>query len=482
MVTSVTAYLTILLHGPYVIYGLVAIKMIDGVGSGALWTSAFATIGDIVDEENRTTAMSMLQVTYSGGLALGFLLGGAANEIFKSYLASFYLVSILLVMSALVMAIFLPSRIGVGHSHPELEELTREQEIPSLEPHTGFKPAHLLRSFHEVPDMVVLACVTFLGMGMLTPIIKLYALDHLGLSESQFGMLVAPIAAAMGIFAVPLGRMGDKYGKCMAVCWGLFFSALAMWALALFRSIAIAGIAGIVIGLGFTIAFPAWNALVMSVTRPDRRGEVIGAVGLAQGLAAIVGASLGSFIYASDFLSFPRLGVINYNVPFWLSAILLSIGSVICFTWVRRLHCHRDPGGGVTIRQRNAVIALALIGLTSLALWISYRYARPVPPDRVAWAWIQQLVRGRPDKAMKYVVRRGAHWNGIEESKTVSTRLHRWHKTPETSYMVGSAESVTETHADVPVTFMVKHRSTVEHVVLCKQRSGEWKVCGLYSE
>ena len=48
--------------------------------------------------------------------------------------------------------------------------------------------------------------------------------------------------------------------------------------------------------------------------------------------------------------------------------------------------------------------------------------------------------------------------------------------------MVGSAESVTEMHADVPVTFMVKHRRTVEHVVLCKQRSGEWKVCGLYSE
>ena len=314
------------------------------MGSGALWTSAFATIGDIVEEENRTTAMSMLQVTYSGGLALGFLLGGAANEIFESYLASFYLVSILLVMSALVMIIFLPRRIGVGHHHPEAEELTREQEIPSLEPHTGFKPAHLLRSFREVPDMVVLACVTFLGMGMLTPIIKLYAIDHLGLTETQFGLLVAPIAAAMGIFAVPLGRLGDKYGKCMAVCWGLFVSALAMWALALFRSIAIAGIAGIVIGLGFTVAFPAWNALVMSVTRPDRRGEVIGAVGLAQGLAAIVGASLGSFIYARDFLSFPRLGVINYNVPFWLSAILLSIGAVICFTWVRRLHCHRDPG------------------------------------------------------------------------------------------------------------------------------------------
>ena len=320
-----------------------------------MWPTAFATIGDIVPEENRSAAMSMLNVTYMSGLALGFLMGGVANEHFSNkwvlgvyirpYTASFYLVSILLALSVAVMLVFLPRKIGVGHprgpgGHAQHMELTTHDEP------TAFKLSTLSRSFKEVPDMLVLACVTFLGMGLLMPILKLYAVEHLGMSETQFGGAVAPIAAAMGIFAVPLGRLGDRFGKCSALSWGLLGSAAAMWMLALVRSQLVAALAGIIIGLGFTVAFPAWMALVASATDSTRRGEVLGAVGMAQGLAAIVGTILGAFIYHSDSLSFPRLGVEYYNVPFWFSAILLSAGTVIAFTWVTNTHAHKEFARG----------------------------------------------------------------------------------------------------------------------------------------
>jgi MFS family permease len=347
-----------------------------------------------------------------------------------------------------------------------------------------FKLSDLTRSFRAVPEMIVLACVTFLGMGMLTPIVKLYAVEHLGLSETQFGLLIAPIAAAMGISAVPLGRLGDRYGKCLAVCWGLFASAAAMWVLALFRSIFLAAAAGIVIGLGFTVAFPAWNALVLSVTSPDRRGEVLGAVGMAQGLAAIVGASLGAFIYSSDLFSFPRLGVVNYNVPFWLSAILLTVGTVITFTWVRNAHCHRDPGLGVTGRQQRVVVTAAVLGLVCLAAWISYRYTRPVAPDRVAWGWVQQLVRGKPGKGLKFVLRRGpGGWDGAAASRKAARTYNDWKTRREARYTVYFADFTAEDRADVRVVFTLAGKEVrTEHVILCKLRSGDWKVCGLYSE
>lgn len=471
-ITCVTSYLTIVYHGPYVIFYLIVLRAIDGLGSGALWPSAFATIGDLTEEENRSTAMSMLNVTYMSGLALGFLMGGAVNDYFGSYTASFYLVSILLALSVVVMAVFLPKHIGAGVMKPLHGE---PLELPALEAPTKFKFSDLWRSFRDVPDMIVLACVTFLGMGMLTPIVKLYAVEHLGMSETQFGIMVAPIAAAMGVFAVPMGRMGDKYGKCTAVCWGLLGSAVAMWVLALFRSVALAAVAGIVIGLGFTMAFPAWNALVMSVTAPERRGEVIGAVGLAQGLAAIAGTSLGALIYSSDVLSFPRLGIVNYNVPFWFSAILLTVGAVMAFTWIRGLHCGRDPGNRVTVRQRNIVVAAALIGLVCLLTWIGFRYARPVPPDRVAWAWVQQLVRGRPEKAAKFALE--GDW-----SRPYETKYRDWKKKREARYTVRFAD-ITGDRADVPVTFVLKGGiAHEEHVYLCRLRTGEWKVCGVRSD
>lgn len=478
VVTALTSYLTVRLHGSFAVLGLFLLRGIDGLGSGALWPSAFAAIGDLVEEKNRSAAMSMLNVTYMSGLALGFLMGGAVNEHFGTYAASFYLVSMLLVMAVLVMVFLLPSKIGLHHAEPVHGEA---MEIPTLEEPTQFKLSYLFRSIREVPDMLVLACVVFLGIGTLMPVVKLYAIQHLGMTETQFGVVVAPVAAVMGIFAVPLGRLGDRFGKTVAVCWGLFGSAMAMWMIALFRSVAVAVSAAGLIGLGFTVAFPAWMALVASATAANRRGEVLGAVGMAQGLAAIIGASLGGFIYSSDLLSFPRLGVINYNVPFWFAAVLLTVGTVVAFTWVRARHGWKDPGSGVTGRQARLVVAAAVLGLVALSTWIGFRYARPIPPDRVAWAWTQQLVRGRPDKALKYTVPEGpAGWDGTRESRSAAREFHRWREDYDAVYKVRFVESETDTRAIVPIEFTLKGgRRVTEYVVLCRESSGEWKVCGL---
>jgi MFS family permease len=375
-ITAVTSYVTILVGGPLVVPILVGLRALDGLGSSALWMNAFASIGDIVGEKHRSAAMSVLNVTYMGGMALGFLLGGAANDYFHTLRASFYLASILFVLAFLVMLIFFPKG---KHHHMEIHV---GDVVSHLHPVTGAKARSraflkwslgIMASFKEVPDMVVMAVVTFLGMGMLTPIVKLYGFDHLGLTETQFGLAVAPIAAGMGIFAIPLGHLGDRYGKTTAVCWGLFVSSIAMWVLALFRSLYLAAGAGVLIGLGFTIAFPAWNALVISSTDPRRRGEVLGAVGFAQGLAAMAGTLMGPHIYISDALSFPQLGVVNYNVPFWISAILLSAGTVIAFSWVCNKRAVGTPGEHITLGQRRVVVSGAALGLVILCAWIGWR-------------------------------------------------------------------------------------------------------------
>lgn len=482
LITAGTAYLTIVLHGPYVIFGLIGLRAIDGLGSGALWTSAFAAVGDVVGEKNRSAAMSVLNVTYMGGLALGFVMGGAANELFGTYTASFYLVSILLILSAFVMIVFLPRSLGKGHHAEPLHG--EAMELPALEDPTEFKFTHLLRSFREVPDMVVLALVTFLGMGMLTPIVKLYAVEHLGMTETQFGLLVAPVAGAMGIFAVPLGRLGDKFGKCTAVAYGILFSAIAMWVVALFRSIVILGAAAVVIGLGFTVAFPAWNALVVTVTPRERRGEVLGAVGLAQGLAAIVGASIGAFVYSSDVLSFPRLGIVNYNVPFWLSAALLTAGSIVTFLWTCKRHAHIEPNGLVTDRQRRNVVILAIAGLLVLASWIGYRYTTPEPPDRVAWEWVKYLASGKQQKALRLTSDEPAAGCDGSLATRINVNTYRsWRIKKQARYTVMLPDQVTDDRADVPVKFTFPGGKTiVQHIILYKTGSKQWKVCRVMSK
>lgn len=486
-ITAVTSYVTILVGGPMVVPILIGLRALDGLGSSALWMNAFASIGDIVGEKHRSTAMSVLNVTYMGGMALGFLLGGAANDYFHTLHASFYLASILFALAFLVMLIFFPkgkvhhADIHIGDlSHPI--ELVKEAESKAVQRLRAFWKwlLSILSSFKEVPDMVVMAIVTFLGMGMLTPIVKVYGIDHLHLTETQFGVAVAPIAAAMGIAAVPLGHLGDRYGKTTAVCWGLFASSIAMWMLALSRNLYVAGCAGVLIGLGFTIAFPAWNALVISITDPKRRGEVLGAVGFAQGMAAMCGTLVGPLIYKSDALSLPKLGVVNYNVPFWISAILISAGTVICFTWVLNKRAVGVPGEHITIRQRRMVVGGAIFGLLALCAWIGWRYTMPVAPDRVAWSWVQQLGRSKPEKAMKYSLAESPGWDGRATAYAKARQYHRWIHHDKWTYDVGHPDYDGDDRASVAVSFLRGKKTREQIVTLCKTKPrGEWKVCGV---
>lgn len=480
VITAVTAYLTIIYHGPHVIIWLVALRSLDGLGSGALWPSIFAAVGDVVDEKHRTMAMSVLNVTYMSGLALGFLMGGLVNDMFHTRMASFYLVPVLLITSVLITAIFIPRKIGAHHPEPMHGE---PLEVPKLEEPTEFKVSNLFRSFKQVPEMIMLACVVGLGTGMLMPIVKLYAMQHLGMSETQLGIMVAPAAAVMGLAAIPLGRLGDKYGKCSAICWGIFGCAAAMWVLALFRNILLAGMSGVVLGLGFTVAFPAWMALVSTVTSSERRGEVLGAVGMVQGLAAIVGTVVGGYIYAKDWFSLPRLGVVNYNVPFWLSAILLTGGAVVAFTRIYGRYCKCDTRNVIRPWHQKMVVWGSVVGFIVLACWIGYRYTQPVPPDRVAWQWVQQLTRNKPEKAMKFTAPESGRWDPQETAHAAARRFYSWHHDRNAVYVVPPAESITKSHAVVPVRFdFANKKSRVERVVLCKQKSGEWLVCGLHPE
>jgi MFS family permease len=307
---------------PHIGY-VTALRVLDGLGSAALWPTAFAVISDVVEEKNRSTAMGILNVTYMGGIALGPLMGGMVNDYTGMHEASFYLVSLLFLMAFVLGVITFPKEAGQPH----------HVDLPEPEQHS-FKLSDVLHSLKVVPDMLVLAFVTFLGIGLLMPIVKPYAMEQFGLTETAYGAALTPVAAALAVFAVPLGRIGDKYGKGRSVCWGIAGCAVAMWIIATDHNIVVVGVCAAVLGVGFVSAFPAWLALISERTIPSRRGEVLGAVGTAQGIGSIIGAALGSFLYFSRHLTVEGVGIKSINLPFYGCAILLTIAAIISFGWI----------------------------------------------------------------------------------------------------------------------------------------------------
>src|SRR3989442_14024191 len=85
----------------------VPLRLIDGMGSAALWPVAAAVMADRAKGEERATAMGALNMFFLSGLALGPSLGLFVSAFLGSYTFGFYLATALLLGAAgLAMLVF----------------------------------------------------------------------------------------------------------------------------------------------------------------------------------------------------------------------------------------------------------------------------------------------------------------------------------------------------------------------------------------
>jgi DHA1 family multidrug resistance protein-like MFS transporter len=277
-------------------------------------------------------AMNAVTVSYMVGIALGPLLGGWVNDRTHSKLASFYLVCVLFVITALVAFFLTPHR-----SNEDMELPATKEE--------GFHVKDLLIGIKSVPDMMLMAFIAFFGVGLLIPVIKYFAMDELNMTETQYGLVVLPIAAAVALASIVTGLLGDRWGKARLVRLGIAFSAGSMWWVTISHTAWELAVAGMLLGVGFVIAMPAWLALISDISAPRCRGAVIGALGTAQGIGAVIGAVMGSYLYnlgarsvSGNGSAWTRLFGANINshhLPFGISAASLTICMVLVVLFIK---------------------------------------------------------------------------------------------------------------------------------------------------
>jgi len=347
LVSVVTALVTLIVK-PHQWYLFVALRILDGLGAAALWPAALAMMADVVEDDKRSQAMALFNVTYLVGIALGPALGGAANDLtaivtqrLPEYVAahspeavarhvhatvvdprhaSFYLISILFMATALAAWWKVP------HVLPHHKREGAEGD-------GGFSWPVLVQTLRRSPAMLAMAFVTFFGVGLVMFLVKLFAMAEFGLSESAFGSLLLVPCLIIALASVPLGTIGDKLGRPRAVRLGIGLCAFSMWALILTPGHWALVIGGSLIGIGFVIAFPSWMAYISENCDASQRGAVMGAVGTAQGAGALLGVPVGGFLYERATIRIPALPWINgHFAPFIGCAVMLLIAWAIAVT------------------------------------------------------------------------------------------------------------------------------------------------------
>lgn len=329
-ISTFTALITPFVHNPYALVGL---RVLDGIGAAALWPSAFSLIGDLVPEGHRGRAMSLFNIAYILGIAVGPAIGGGMNDWAENYLkvphhvakeASFYVASFLFGLTAAVAFLVLPharpAGSGAGGGGHAMEG--------------GFSFGDFRRMIGRMPMILLMAFVTFLAVGLIMLYTKVFALDFFDLSESEFGVLLIIPALAIAAASIPLGTVGDRIGKSRTVKIGIGLCTVGFWALLAYPEKWSLVVMGSVIGVGFVMAFPAWMALVTSDCDAGQRGAAVGAVGTAQGIGAIIGAAASGFLYKIGDFSIGPIVVPEHGAPFLACGFMLAITFVLALTTV----------------------------------------------------------------------------------------------------------------------------------------------------
>jgi len=168
---------------------------------------------------------------------------------------------------------------------------------------TKDKPMPLLISFPKTvrsPDWIVFwlstaVGVTMVGLGIIWPLIPLYAVD-MGAGGIQVGLIIAAFNVARSVANPIVGRFSDRWGRKPFIASGLFLYAFLSILYVLAYSVETLIGVRLIHGTATVLVTPVAMALVAEIAPKDRLGRYIGTLQMAMMLGVGAGPVLGGVI------------------------------------------------------------------------------------------------------------------------------------------------------------------------------------------
>lgn len=281
-----------LLFLPLDVPGLVAARLVVGIGEGAVFTAAVAWVVDLAPADGRGRVIGLFGLSVWGGISVGPAVGEALHAV-----AGYDAVWTFALLAPLAGAAI---------------ALRQPRDDAAREPPVGGEP---LFAREAIGPGVALALANA-GYAAMAGFVGLH-LVHRG---SGHGVIAfSAFAASVVMTRLLLGRVPDAAGpRVTAVGAGLAECAgLAVVALASDWTVAVAG--AIVMGCGFALLYPALALIVVERVGETRHGVALG--------------SLTAFFDVGFGLGGPVIGAIaalgGYAAAFWAAALFALAAAAI---------------------------------------------------------------------------------------------------------------------------------------------------------
>lgn len=135
---------------------------------------------------------------------------------------------------------------------------------------------HLPRSLKALAGAVILSHV---ATTVIAPFWVLYAVEHIGLSLSAWGVILLVELVLKSAMFVPAGMLVDRWGRTVSAITALLISLVCTPLFILAPSFVVALLIRVAIAVAYAIGLPACSALMADIVPRDIRGRVMAALG-----------------------------------------------------------------------------------------------------------------------------------------------------------------------------------------------------------
>ncbi|GGD86784.1 MFS transporter [Paenibacillus nasutitermitis] len=242
-----------------------------GVGISPIWIVCLTK----VSEEQRATQMGFLYTIWFIGLGSG----PVVCNILLDYSTKFpYYLLLGLSFAAWILSLFISNR-----QNNAVTSLPLREQFAILKERLGHMRLLL-------PGMVLQT----MGAGMLVPILPSFAEKHLGMSGTQYSMLLLAGGAFTVLSLIPLGRLSDKLGgKKWFLVLGFGGIGIALYLIGMAPPLWESILLACVLGFSYATLLPAWNALLANYVPPMQQGLGWGIFSTVEGVGGMLGPVVG---------------------------------------------------------------------------------------------------------------------------------------------------------------------------------------------
>jgi MFS family permease len=303
-------------------YAILCVRALQGVGSAMVWTPSTALVGDLMPKGKRGFAMGVYNSISMAGWVLGPGLGGAIQWYFRTVLsvpleASFqavFYVSALLQAATLVVVLAAIREPGIRQGVDTEEGISK-----------GMDP-FLRRSLMAMSFLVFSFALI---IALIEPLLVYHVQQAFGLTADEVTSSMTVVFLASGVLVIGAqlvaGLLADHFRKKVIIAT----SALAAQAMAFLMPFAV-GVTdmGVLIVLWygfFSLATPAYLALLQDLFPQRLRGTLTGAFLTIFDFGSLVGPILGFLIYDN----------VSATLPFIMSGVLGVLTVISFLAYVR---------------------------------------------------------------------------------------------------------------------------------------------------